>query len=196
MARRSLLEHVALSVKVPRGHEGFWTIIQQLHREQGTFTISDVVSQTNVVRSTVADYVKRLEKAGYLALQEGSDPPRYALIKTSRDAPRVRRDGTVLVESGQDTLWRTIKMLKQFTVAALHAEVTAARPMPLVTVQSYVKHLTRAGVLAKRPIGGNACEFRLIRNLGGAAPRVLRTHLVFDPNSNTVLGSPEAKEVS
>lgn len=207
MARRSLVETMALSVRVPRGHEGFWRIIKALAAEQPTFTVTEVAARSNVHDDTVADFVKRLAKAGYLTVAHeerlpGVPLPRfhYHLARTARDAPRLRRDGTEVPETAQETLWRTMKMLKRFTVSTLQmAAETDHRTVPAATTKRYVRHLAEVGVLTRLKAGGGRgreAEFLLARNLGGAAPRILRAHLVFDPNSNTVLGTPEAKEVA
>ncbi|WP_276200390.1 hypothetical protein [Chelatococcus sp. XZ-Ab1] len=204
--RRPLVEHVAMHLRVPRGHAGFWQLIQRA-AEQGTFTLADIVGATNVHEATVADYVKRLAKAGYLAVDHveavrGIRHGRYhyRLARTSRDAPRLARDGSAFPETATETLWRTMKMLKRFTVSALQeAASTELRAIPRPTVQRYVRHLAEVGVLARLKAGGgrgHEAEFHFVRNLGAEPPRILRTHLVFDPNSNTVLGQPEAKEVT
>jgi hypothetical protein len=200
MARRPHLEQLAMHVLVPRGNAGIWQVIKTLAAERETFTVVDVDGRMNSHRDTVRDYVQRLERAGYLALDriEHGNPPRrvYRLVRTARDAPRLRRDGTELPETAQDTLWRTIKMLKRFTVSALIAAAgSETRVIPRVTAHRYVRQLAEVGVLSRPFAGGPAteAEFMLVRNLGGEAPKILRTHLVFDPNSNTVLGSPKAK---
>jgi len=202
MGTRPLLDDIALTLRVPRGQAGFWTIINDLAAAQGTFTIADIDSRSCVHRSTVGDYVRRLAKAGYLC-EVGRRPmpglPRdevvYCLVRTAREAPRLTRAGRELPEPGQETLWRTMKMLGRFDLGQLFDEVTAVRPMPRVTVQRYCAHLAAAGVL-KRIGTGRRLEYVLARNVGGLAPRILRAHVVFDPNSGTVIGAAEARDVA
>ena len=38
--------------------------------------------------------------------------------------------------------------------------------------------------------------YRLFKNLGNEAPKILRCHAVYDPNSETIIGEADAAEVS
>lgn len=204
MPAKPLLETVALSIRVPRGEDGFWSIITDLGRNGASFTLADIDGRSNVNRDTVSEFVRRLVKGGYLAVvsveREGSRTfQRYRLARTSRDAPRLRRDGSEFPETARDRMWRAMKMLDTWTWVDLSAatETETLPPVPAETVKSYIRRLDVAGVVQALDKGGpnRPATYRLLRNVGAAAPRVLRTHAVFDPNSNTVLGTPEAEEV-
>ena len=52
-----------ITARVPRGYDGYWTIIRALD-ERGPWTVSQVDGETNVDRADVAQYVRRLVKAG------------------------------------------------------------------------------------------------------------------------------------
>jgi hypothetical protein len=205
MPARPLIEHVALNLRVPRGQDGYWSIIIDLGAGGRAFTLADVDGRTNAGRSIVADYVGRLVKGGWLEIVSTERLPKigvrhtYRLARTARDAPRLRRDGSEYPETARDRMWRAMKMLDAWTPADLAAatETEALPPVALLTVKSYVWRLDAAGVVQKIDPGkpGIQATYRLLRNIGAAAPRILRTHLVFDPNSNTVLGPAEAEEV-
>ncbi len=202
MPPRPLLQQIEIAASVACGSDGFWRIMM----ERPTWTLTDIELQTNVRRDTVRDYVMKLLRGGYIercgeAKGQGNSPAFvYRVSRPSRDAPRLRRDGTVLPETVQETLWRTIKMMRRFDIKTLTTNaVTAQRTIPVMTVKRYVGHLAACGVLkVVKPGGGRGkeAEYLLIRNLGGAAPRILRTHLVFDPNSNSVIGQSDVKEVA
>lgn len=211
MARRPYTEHISLHVQVPRGIEGYWSIIQYIAESgDGTFTIRAIDALSNVDIDSIRDYVKRLEKAGYVAKVATSsvstttgirETAIYRLIRNAYTAPRIRRDGTVLPEASQDTLWRTMKMLKRFTAASLHLHARGAgcAPPPLQTIKRYLNHLAQGGILRRLTPGGgrgHASEYQLVLNVGARAPKILRTHIVFDPNSNEILGAAEVKEVA
>ncbi len=204
MAPRPLVEHVALTLRVPRGQDGFWAIITDLATAGATWTLADVDARSNVDPDTISEYLRRLVKGGWVEVvgsqRFGSITRRsYRLVRTSREAPRLRRDGTAFAETARDRMWRAMKMLDTWTPADLAAatETEASPPVPILTVKTYVWRLDAAGIVQKVDPGkpGTQATYRLLRNVGAAAPRILRTHLVFDPNSNTVLGAPEAEEV-
>jgi hypothetical protein len=124
---------------------------------------------------------------------------RYRLARTSRDTPRLRRDGSEYPETARDRMWRAMKMLDTWTWVDLAAatETETLPPVPAETVKSYIRRLDAAGVVQALDKGGpnRPATYRLLRNVGAAAPRILRSHAVFDPNSKTVLGIAEAEEI-
>lgn len=206
MPRRPLTETIALSLRVPRGHDGFWSIIMDLGSRPGsTFSQADIDGRTNVDRATVSDYVRRLVRSGHLMVVSTETvgvvrSHRYRLARPSRTTPRVRRDGTECPEPALDRMWRAMKMLDRWTWIDL-VEATTTETLPPVadaTAKTYARRLHAAGVLQVIVPGGpnRPAVYRLLRNVGAAAPRILRAHIVFDPNSNTVLGTPEAEEVA
>lgn len=199
-----LLDFVELHLQVPRGAEGFWSIIVGLGSGGGEFTLADVDRQSNVHKSAVRDYVERLTAGGWLEVVRkdrirGVDRNVYRLARQSAQAPRLRRDGSEHPEPARDRMWRAMKMLPTWTSADL-AAATAAEdvdPVPVTTVKSYVARLVRAGIvqIMARPGSSSPATYRLLRNVGAAAPRILRAQLVYDPNHNEVLGPAEAEEV-
>lgn len=204
MPAKPLLETVALSIRVPRGADGFWSIISDLGGGGASFTLADIDGRSNVNPDTISEYVRRLVKGGYLVVasvdRDGSRTfRRYRLARTSRDTPRLRRDGTAYPETARDRMWRAMKMLDTWTWVDLAAatETEKLTAVPTETVKSYVRRLDAAGVVQALDKGGpnRPATYRLLRNIGAAAPRILRTHVVFDPNSNTVLGPAEAEDV-
>jgi len=204
MPTRPLVELVALQMRVPRGHAGFWQIICDLGGGGAPFGLADIDGRSNVDRRNISDYVGRLVRAGYLVISD-REPTRtghravYRLVKTAREAPRLRRDGTEYPEPARDRMWRAMKMLGTWTAAELAAatETETLPPVGLVTVKTYVARLVAADVvhIVSRSGPTEAAQYRVLRNIGASAPRILRTHAVFDPNTNTVIGVAEAEEV-
>lgn len=202
MPRKSLQHTVTL--EVPRTHESFWELMMMLDQE-GSWSLPDVLAGTNARKDTVVDYLRRLTKAGFVEivdtveLRPGTPKKHvYRIARKQRRAPRVSRDGKVLPEPAQDTIWRVIGMLKDFSAAELHQNVQLDnREIKLGTVKSYLKRLVKAGIVTiqqDRPSAPG--QYRLVRRLGGKAPRILRTHNVFDPNSGTMIGPAETEEVT
>lgn len=204
MPAKPLLETVALSLRVPRGADGYWSIICDLGRTGASFTLADIDGRSNVDPDTISEYLRRLVKGGWVepvsTERVGARTfRRYRLVRIGRDAPRLRRDGSEYPETARDRMWRAMKMLDTWTWVDLAAatETETLPPVPAETAKSYIRRLDAAGVVQALDKGGpnRPATYRLLRNIGAAAPRILRSHAVFDPNSNTVLGTPEAEEV-
>ncbi|TPJ83874.1 hypothetical protein FJ422_16510 [Mesorhizobium sp. B2-6-3] len=193
---RPLLDMVQLSLAVPRGEAGFWSIIVDLDRK-GDWTGRQVADRTNVSRNIVNDYLRRLHLGGFTKIVGQHQKGRmgrnmrpentYRLLKRPQRAPRLHRDGSPIPETAKEQLWRAIRMAKQFNALDLpQLCVGDVRPG---TVSSYVYALAACGVIV-----GNWPNYRLVRNLGSAAPKILTAKIVFDPNKNVVLGSSVARE--
>ena len=122
--------------------------------------------------------------------------PLYRLTQRPAETPRLDRQGNRLREPTIQTLWRTIKMVKIFTVPEL-AEL-ASTPDHTVSVPSagrYVTHLARGRVIAPLPkAAGEPPRYRLVRDIGARAPIILKTLSLYDPNANVVLGDSESIE--
>lgn len=183
--------------------DDIWSIIRDLD-EAGPWTAGDVSRATNLNAGLPRDVVRRLKAAGYVdhvgsRTTGGKNPQRAPLYRLNRRPvswPRLQRDGSSAPEPIIETLWRTAKMAKAFTADELAA--LAARDGVSVnpnTARSYCDRLVGVGVLA-RSLGPNRrTMFRLVRNLGRRAPKVLAAKVVFDPNSGEVLGKAELAEV-
>lgn len=201
MTQRPIDVAVQLQARVPRGHAGFWEIIRELKR----FTIRDVDRRSNVHLATVRDFVRRLERGGYLRrdAEQTAEGIVYELIRDQPEVPALRRDGTPARQKGlgQEQMWRAMKMLRDFDARDLaFAASTDDEQIRIATAQSYIKHLHRVGYLAVvqpaktgtagRPGSGSLARYKLLpsKRTGPLAPMIQRTHFVFDPNLNRVVG--------
>ena len=205
MSGRPLLDMIQASLRVPRGIDGFWSIITEIDLI-GPWTIRAVAASTNVHLRNVSAFVDTLVAGGYAVVVDS--PPRgpklpaaktYRLLKRPADAPRLRRDGSELPEPHIETLWRTMKIAKTFTTSELAAlSSTGERVVKISTARAYLRDLLRVGIIVEIRPGrsGQEAHYRLVRNLGSRAPKILNTHVVFDPNANAVVGEAIAREVS
>lgn len=204
MARHSLTDMVELTIAVPRGHEGFWSVIRELDAI-GPWTRRQVDDRCNVDRASIKDYVLRLQAGGFvqqvgtLDRCPGTKAILYRLKRSPLEAPRLDRQGRELAEPMYVTLWRTMKMAKTFTVREL-AQLAGGEAGRISTRRAgdYVQALARVGIVARVSGGrqrGSNVEFRLVRHLGARAPQIMRSQVVFDPNSRTVVGS-DTREVA
>lgn len=195
-------------IRVPRGHQGFWDIMLMLNGD-GPWSLGDVHSHTNDHKASIRDFLRRLHKAG-IVRTDGTRNGRanasgqlvteklYRLNRRSTYAPRLDRNGKELPEPAQEVIWRSIKMARVFTADELIAAVQLPeREIYPATVRRYLGHLTAAGVVVLRDgKGGQPGVYRLVKRLGKHAPKILRSHTVFDPNNNEVLATTKTEEAA
>lgn len=200
MPRRPQTETAKLSVRILRGKDFYWKVIRALDA-RGPWTINDVHNETNARhRADVIAFVRRLLRGEYAALigsrpvaRTGTPEKLYRLLKKPVDAPSLRRDGTLLPIPAQQRMWNAMRSLTQFSVAELaHVSGLDGVPVPLITAESYCHRLADAeylvAIVPGRPCHPALYRLRRARNTGPIAPRVLRAHIVFDVNRNTVMG--------
>lgn len=189
MARLSPEVMAEITVRVPRGQQWFWDIIRDLHRSQGEWTVRDIDGRSNTHTASIRDFLRRLERAGYIeVVREIPDPNRkprkvYRLLRNQPEAPRLRRDGSPAKDlgRGQEQMWRSLRMLGVVTVRDLAvAASTEETRVTVETARSYLKHLHAAGYLKRLERG--RYRLRPDRNTGPLAPQVRRCDFVFDPN--------------
>lgn len=190
-------------IVIPRGHDHYWRVIRAIN-EAGPWTAAEVVARSNAHRASIHDFIGRLEKAG-LAEQVASPdgkPSRFLrLTESPYETPRLRRDGTAAPPSAQQHMWTAMRRLGQFTFRdiAYHAS-TDLITIGDVTAKSYIARLSAAGYLAVVVKGGPAkpAVYRVKPSMADGrpkAPRVLRSHLVYDPNIDAVVGEAIAEEI-
>lgn len=192
---------LAIHIYPPRGRDGLWALLLVVDRP-GPWSMGDFERRTNLNRGTIREWMGRLRKGGFVKQVAERDAPRggppiplYRLAKRPIDAPRLARDGVPVPELGIETMWRTIKMLKSFSVDELLANASSAdRPIKRSTAATYLKRLAQVGVLHQ---GGtfHHPSYRLVRNLGAKAPKLLTAAVVYDPNANAVIGDAVTTEV-
>lgn len=209
MGRLPVDVQARLRVRVPRGQQGFWEVIRDLK----TFTVKDIDQRCGGARQTVRDFVKRLERAGYVEAEDtdaATGAIRYRLLIDQPDAPQLRRDGSPARQRlGQEQMWRVMRMSGTGGFTAADLALTASteeHPVPLTAAQSYLKALKRAGYLmvvqpgkpGHRPGTGSLTVYRLIPSMktGPLAPQVQRIKAVWDPNLRRHVGDAEVEGVS
>ena len=162
--------------------QAVWDAIRRMRR----FTVPVVRDETLLKTDTVRDYILGLEAAGYVRkITESSGvgvPARWELAKDAgSEAPRVRRDGTPIIQGqGRENMWNAMRILRDFTAR----ELAVAASMPTcrvkeLTAEDYIKHLHRAGYLRKN---GSRYMFLPGAYTGPMAPMIQRTKRVWDPN--------------
>ncbi|WP_417766749.1 hypothetical protein [Stappia sp.] len=194
---------------VLRGYEHVWSVILELTRDGAAFTRYDVdQASCDPDGGSTRDYLKRLRDAGIIEqlgeqrVDSGHRRKRYRLVERRAEAPRLRRDGSEAPSSVQQLLWNTMRNLLRdgFTSRELAAFAsTDDRLIRTPSANSYVKHLAAAGYLHCLELGrpNHLTKWRLkpSMNTGPKPPKILRTHAIYDPNTNNLHGEPVAEEV-
>ncbi len=158
-------------------------------------SLSALIDRTKVNRKTASDYLVCLVAGGYVERidLETLGCPVFRLIRDGgHHAPRLRKDGAAVTQgAGVNNLWRSMRMLKKFSVLdlALHSSTPAVN-VSEATAQSYCSMLLATGFLRviqkADPAKGRKAIYRLIREDGAKAPMIQRVKQVYDPNTGLI----------
>lgn len=188
-----------------RGHDHLWSVIRELGRDGATFAVADLDGRSNMRRDSIADYLKRLARAGYVSpagwRQDGHR--RHQLWRLDRRptaTPSLRRDGAAGGQgAGQLQMWTAMRQMGAW--AARELAMTATTDdcrVSVETAKSYARRLEQAGYLAVLDPGGPGRQkhWRLKpgMNTGPKAPMILHTKLVWDANRRKPMGPVLAEE--
>lgn len=157
----------------------------------------------DVPTETARDYLNGLERAGILGLftpQKKGERKRYQLQDDKGiEAPRVRRDGTEVIQGqGNEAMWGAIQVLDSFTAQTI-ADLSGAAPG---AAKGYCLFLSRAGYLRVASQGkgsGNGGTPTLYQTVkaritGPRAPMITKLKAVYDPNLHEVVWTQGADD--
>ena len=162
-----------------------------------------------VPEKTISSYLEALTRAGYLEATvtqahrngRGQIIQPLASYKLLRDcgieAPRLTKAGEPVTQgSGREALWRTMKILKNFTRTELaRSASTASLTVSDRDAKHYLRYLEKAGYvvvqIASKP--GTQARWRFVaaRNTGPKPPMIQRALHVYDPNLGQAVWHPE-----
>ena len=193
-----------MAAKGPRtdGRETIW----QAMRKMSEFTLQGLVKSSGQKLGAVQDYATGLRRAGFVEAcgkLENKDNPGaygrtlYRLIKdVGVDAPRVRKDGTLLPPMGRDRMWRAMRILKEFSALDLAVAASLSEsPVRESEAQAYCLFLARAGYLFETE-KGKRYRFLSAQYHGPKAPMIRRIKDVVDGNTGEVRWQSEPREVA
>jgi hypothetical protein len=184
------------------GREAVWAAIRE---RAGGFTLQELVRVTGEKQETVKDYLTGLRKAGFVEPKGQTESPSghpgafkrsvYRLANdVGVDAPRVRNNGALLPELGRDRLWRSMRILKEFSVAELaHTASLPEAPVAEGEAAFYCLCLARAGYLTEIE-ANKRFRFRPDAYTGPKAPVIRRVREVVDANTGEVRFSGDERE--
>lgn len=189
---------------VPAGaltdREKLWSAMRRLT----VFTVSDLTHSVNTGRSRdeaisaslATDYLRGLVRAGILTAESAAfTRTTYTLARDMGvRAPRVRKDGTILPDSGRTRMWKAMRVLGDFSPRELmHAAGLPGAPIAHNEAKTYCQWLARAGYLTQ---SGGRYRFITARFTGAKAPQILRVKQLLDPNLGAVVyeSVPEGRD--
>lgn len=176
--------------------EKLWAAMREL-KEFNAFELAGA-ARVDRHKYNVMDYLKGLVGAGILRKTPPAfrgDFARFELVLDSGvDAPRVRKNGTLVADDGQTRMWKVMKILKTFSVRDLvvHASL-AGVPVADATAATYCRWLETGGYIALQT--GDVPRWRFVRDTGAKAPQILRVKQLFDPNTGKVVTGENAMDV-
>lgn len=161
-------------------------------RKKGDWPFTAKELDVRLDASTIRDYLKALNLAGYLeAVSTGKrgEANVYRLIDDCGiDAPRLRKDGTKVTQGqGRLQMWNAMRIIKQFTAVDLAFNASTDEHRVADTeAQTYCRLLEQAGYLTRQGI-----IYRMIPSMwtGPHPPQIQRTRQVYDPNLRRVVWS-------
>lgn len=186
----------------PSGQDAAWAAIRELAAAGTALTVAAIHGRcAGTHRDTVKSYLARLAAAGILrqtvaATKGGAIPAQWELdpeAEHGAETPRVTRDGKIVtMGAGRAAMWRTIKILGEFTLRDLVViGSTEEVAINAIDAKFYLGWLARAGYVAvvERPADNRIpTRYRLknSRNTGPKPPQVQRSHQLYDPNLRKV----------
>jgi len=167
-------------------------IWEALKRALAPVSRADIRAATGIAPSTISNYLMALVAGGIVEKEDLEGGPFYRLLRdTGFHAPRLKADGTpVKSGSGSVNLWRSMRMLKQFSARDLAAHSsTSETEVTENHAKVYCSHLLAAGylrVVQKASPPRRSAIYRLIRDTGPVPPKTQRVQQVYDPNTGEV----------
>lgn len=157
-------------------------------RRRKKFRIDDIKKKCDTHPRSIVDYVIGLSRAGYV--RELGDGVFELARDAGVEAPMLRRDGQELRDTRQrEDLWRTMKMLREFTAPelAIHAS-TEEFPISEHSASYYLDALRLAGYLVPAGRTGRRLRYRLLPSRAKSKPPLIQHVMqVYDPNENKVV---------
>ncbi|WP_428429501.1 hypothetical protein [Pararhizobium sp.] len=183
------------------GADFFWaTIIAKTTPEQPLFSYSDVDGACSPGHErNLKEFLRRLVTAGYVSVANERDWLKgrsYRVEKRQRDTPTLAGKGGQGKQGlAQQQMWNVMRRQPTgFTVASLAIDASTDEVVVSPSgAKEYCRRLANAGLLAilqagKNGTGANVFVLRGSANTGPRAPKRYRADLIYDPNSEKIVG--------
>ena len=178
------------------GRELVWEALRR-EREGDCGTLSRLAGQTVGVAK---DYLTALCKAGIVEIVDEKIGPLgrsrhvFRLVRDMGiDAPRVRKDGTLLPAPGRQRMWRAMGILKEFSARDLAAAASLPEaPISPAEAVYYCRWLIKGGYL-RQTTPGRYLAVPAMRH-GPRAPMIQRVRRLLDPNTGEIVAETDPVE--
>ncbi len=198
---------VAKGQRVLTGQDHYWKLMMDAEMRGQSFSVDDIFAlSNNRSREQISAFIAMLEKAEIIRRSGENNTrgmPFYRIAVRQSATPMFKRDGTWIVNSitSRQALWNAMRspfFRNGFTLIDLsvHAS-TNTLTINQRSARLYISCLLHAGYLTVLQRGSSATPtiWRLVRNTGPAAPKLLKTECVYDPNAEKIFGEPATVEV-
>lgn len=197
---------LAGSKRLLRGQAHYWRAMREQSAESGRFSVASIDMVSNADRGDIRKFIRGLaaagfvEPAGEIPMVKGAPEKLYRIIRNQAECPRLTRNGSQ--QTGQRNMWNLLRgpMGRDGITARDLAAFASTEDVPvsIETAKAYLKTLARADYLACLVEGGpkKLAVWRLkpAMNTGPLPPMILRSKLVYDQNSDRVIGEVLAEE--
>lgn len=148
------------------------------------FHWTDLTRETGAQRNTAQGFIRRWEGAGLIRCVRREVNKRFFILAEKTVQPP---EAVQPARSAEGNMWRSMRLLGQFTPTDIAAHSTAGgidvtvpqaeRYCRLLCKEGYLKALQRA-----QP-GKRSAVYKLLRNTGPKTPRARRVSGLWDPNT-------------
>ncbi len=198
---------VAKQAPVRMGQAYYWSLMMDAEMKGQPFSVNGIYALCGPTsKQSISEFVGMLENAEIVRREVESAERAatlYRVVKRQSATPSFKRDGTLIVDhmTARQALWNAMRspffskgfslvdITKYASTDTLSINERSARNYILRLVQAEYLIALQRGTPAKPAI------WRLVRNTGPASPKLLKTHVVYDPNAEKIFGKPETVEV-
>lgn len=184
------------SVPVRTVNEQIWDMLRA-NREQ--LLVSNVIDVVDVsyfkAKALLSSWVAAGHVRRYQAINLKTRCPEqaYELLRDcGQEPPKVDGKGKPKACSGNELVWRTLRILKICNANQIVASATdATATLNIRAVRQYLRQLHMAGYLVMlEQAQGQLAVYRLMHNTGPRAPEVQRGKKIYDGNLGMVVYDP------
>lgn len=172
----------------PNSREAIWQEI--MRRKDEPLTVNNIVDAIDANREVVRANFRKLKDAGFISVcgKLSSHEVVYKVEKEQRFAPKLKFNNDVDDSPDNlDIMWRTMKMLRQFSIDELYCNSTHIVKFNKKVCERYVRALKNSGHLYDlTPSKRKNKKYSLIKNTGPRAPKLTRLETIIDLNTKEV----------
>ncbi len=189
------------------GQDHYWKLMMDAEMRGQSFSVDDIFGlSNNRGREQISAFLAMLEKAEIIRGTGEQNPrgrPFYRIVARQSATPAFKRDGTLIPDrmTARQALWNAMRspfFRNGFTLIDISAHAsTNSLAINRRSARLYISCLLRAEYLIVLQRGSSTTPtiWRLVRNTGPAAPKLLKAECVYDPNAEKIFGEPTTVEV-